>query len=82
MTQEPRNDSAFTGDLLGAFRTHYSRFEHAVREVMSNPTDSTVLARLGDDLDEFARLAIAVSNVITIITIVAVKICSPECPYL
>lgn len=57
----------FSGDLLGAFRTHYLRFEGAVREALLYPTDSTVLARLGDDLDEFASLAIAVSNVIFII---------------
>lgn len=50
------------GDLLAAFRIHYHRFEQAVIEALSNPTDSTVLARLGDDLDEFATLATQVSQ--------------------
>jgi hypothetical protein len=49
------------GDLLAAFRIHYRQFEQAVTEALSNPTDSTVLARLGDDLDEFATLATQVS---------------------
>jgi len=48
-------------DLLSAFRTHYHRFEHAIQEASVNPTDSTVLARLGDDLDEFASMVIEVS---------------------
>ena len=48
-------------DLLSAFRIHYRRFEHAIQEASVNPTDSTVLARLGDDLDEFANLVIEVS---------------------
>jgi len=43
-------------DLLSAFRIHYSRFEHAIQEAWVNTTDSTVLARLGDDLDEFTNL--------------------------
>lgn len=46
------------GDLLAAFRIHYRRFEQAIVDALSNPTDVTVLARLGDDLDEFALLAI------------------------
>lgn len=48
-------------DLLVAFRTHYERFERAVGDVLLSPTDPTVLARLGDDLDEFAALANEVS---------------------
>jgi hypothetical protein len=56
------DNGAFSGDLLGAFHIHYSQFENAVREVMLYPTDSTVLTRLGDDLDEFASLAIEVGN--------------------
>lgn len=53
------NNSGSAGDLdlLAAFRTHYVQFEQAVRDVLLNPTDPTVLARLGDDLDEFAVLA-------------------------
>jgi hypothetical protein len=45
-------------DLLVAFRTVYHQFEQAIRDVLLNPTDSTILAQLGDDLDEFAVLAI------------------------
>lgn len=44
------------GDLLGAFCTVYRRYHHLVLEVTSNPTDSTVLARLGDELDEYLAL--------------------------
>lgn len=50
-----------SNELLDAFRVHYTRFEHAVHEVLQNYTDSTVLARLGDDLDEFGALANEVS---------------------
>lgn len=50
------------GSLLAAFRLHYRRFEQAVAEALINPTDSTVLARLGDDIDEFATLASQVSQ--------------------
>ena len=64
MAEEFDDSNEFSGDLLGAFRTHYSWFENAVREALLSPTDSTILARLGDDLDEFANLAIAVSNII------------------
>lgn len=44
-------------DLLAAFRIHYHQFEQAVAEVLSSPTDSTVLGQLGDDLEEFTFLA-------------------------
>ncbi|KAK6987992.1 hypothetical protein R3P38DRAFT_2778684 [Favolaschia claudopus] len=43
--------------LLNAFRTHYHRFAAAVTDLSTNPTDATVVARLGDDLDEFAAMA-------------------------
>ncbi|KAJ7473885.1 hypothetical protein B0H11DRAFT_2429821 [Mycena galericulata] len=42
--------------LLDAFRTHYSRFQTTVTDITHNPTDAVVIARLGDDLDEFARM--------------------------
>jgi hypothetical protein len=45
-----------SSDLLIAFQTHYHRFEHAINDALLNPTDSTVLARLGDDLDKFSNL--------------------------
>ena len=44
------------GDLLGAFRTVYRRYHHLVLKVTSNPTDSTVLTRLSDELDEYLVL--------------------------
>lgn len=43
-------------DLLDAFRHHYFRYEAIVREATTQATDSTVLARIGDDLDEYATL--------------------------
>lgn len=48
-------------DLLGAFRLHYNRFERAITDAHTNSTDPTVLARLGDDLDEFLALVTQVS---------------------
>jgi hypothetical protein len=50
------------GELLAAFRNTYQQYEQAVRVALLNPTDPTVLARLGDDLDGFATLAIEVSR--------------------
>jgi hypothetical protein len=43
-------------ELLSAFRTHYYRFEQAVNEAKAVSADSNVLARLGDDLDEYSGL--------------------------
>ena len=43
-------------DLLDAFRYHYLRYETIVREAITHTTDSTVLARIGDDLDEYATI--------------------------
>ena len=57
---EEHPPSLIPDELLGAFRTHYWRYEHLVREATSNPTDSTVLARLGDELDEYIALVIEV----------------------
>ncbi len=51
-------------DLLDAFRNHYYRFEAIVREVTTQATDSTVLARIGDDLDEYAVLLAEVTQFI------------------
>ncbi|KAF8882085.1 hypothetical protein BD779DRAFT_1394954, partial [Infundibulicybe gibba] len=42
--------------LLNAFRAHYHHFDQAVQEAMAGSADSVVLARLGDDLDEYAAL--------------------------
>ena len=43
-------------ELISAFHTHYYRFEQAVHEAMAVSADSNVLARLGDDLDEYSSL--------------------------
>ncbi|KAF8184260.1 hypothetical protein K438DRAFT_1594782, partial [Mycena galopus ATCC 62051] len=43
-------------ELLDAFRSHFQRFQTLVTDVVQNPTDAVVIARLGDDLDEFADL--------------------------
>lgn len=43
-------------DLLDAFRHHYFRYEAIVRDAITHATDSTVLARIGDDLDEYSTL--------------------------
>ncbi|KAF7311754.1 hypothetical protein MIND_00185800 [Mycena indigotica] len=42
--------------LLQAFYTHFNRFKTAVADIVSTPTDAVVIARLGDDLDEFAAI--------------------------
>jgi hypothetical protein len=47
-------------DLIAAFRTHYYRFVKSVEEVALSPTDSTVLNRLGDQIDEYRALVIQV----------------------
>ncbi|KAJ7199943.1 hypothetical protein GGX14DRAFT_372621 [Mycena pura] len=43
-------------ELLDAFRTHYNRLQNSVADIIQNPTDAVVIARLGDDLDEFMQL--------------------------
>ena len=48
--------------LLDAFRTHYHRFAAAVTSLATDPTDAIVIARLGDDLDEFAAIVQEVST--------------------
>ena len=40
--------------LLTAFRLHYHRFDRTIHEILAAPTDSVVLARLGDDVDEYS----------------------------
>ncbi|KAJ7686979.1 hypothetical protein B0H14DRAFT_2421901 [Mycena olivaceomarginata] len=42
--------------LLDAFRLHYNRFQDAVTAIIQTPTDAVVIARLGDDLDEYIQL--------------------------
>src|ERR1700743_1111684 len=48
--------------LLNAFRTHYTRFQTLISELDGTTTDATVIARLGDDLDEFTGLVEEVSS--------------------
>lgn len=43
-------------DTLNAFRTHYYRYFQAVHDAANSGADSTVLERLGDDLDAFADM--------------------------
>lgn len=43
-------------ELLEAFRSHYERFQTSITDIVQNPTDAVVIARLGDDLDEFAGM--------------------------
>ena len=47
-------------ELLTAFWTHYHHLEHLVTEATTHATDSTVLTRLGDKLDEYINLVIQV----------------------
>ena len=42
--------------LLSAFRAHFHCYSRAIHEAIHSSADSTVLARLGDDLDEFSQL--------------------------
>ncbi len=42
--------------LVSAFRSHFHHYSQAIHEAVQNSADSTVLARLGDDLDEFSQL--------------------------
>ena len=53
------------GNLLAAFQTQYSTFELAIQDTLLDPTDSTVIARLGDDLNEFTVMVSEVSHQIT-----------------
>ncbi|KAJ7670248.1 hypothetical protein B0H17DRAFT_948902 [Mycena rosella] len=42
--------------LLNAFRSHYTGFQTSVAAIVQTPTDSVVIARLGDNLDEYVQL--------------------------
>lgn len=54
--QPSRALGLWQADLLNAFRAHYHRFTQVVHEAITSHADSTVLARLGDDLDEYLVL--------------------------
>lgn len=49
-------------ELLAEFRRRYHRFGEAIVEASENGSDSNVLERLGDDLDEYLVLANQVSR--------------------
>jgi hypothetical protein len=55
-------------DLISAFRTHYYRFEQAVQEASAVLADSNVLARLGDDLDEYSDLVTQVCAAVLLLS--------------
>lgn len=48
--------SAAAAELLDAFRQHYRSFEEKVTAATGGGMDSTVLWRLGDDLQQFTSL--------------------------
>lgn len=48
-------------ELLDAFRSNYHCYERLVMEAVTHATDSTILARLGDELDEYLNLVNEVS---------------------
>ena len=48
-------------NLLTAFQTQYNTFELAIQGALLDPTDSTVIARPDDDLDEFTVMVGEVS---------------------
>lgn len=43
-------------NLLNAFRSQYHQLQAQVQSTLSAPTDSTVLERLGDQVDTFQRI--------------------------
>jgi hypothetical protein len=52
-----------SGALLTAFRLQYHRFDRSIHEILAAPTDSVVLARLGDDVDEYSVIVNEVHQV-------------------
>ena len=49
-------------ELANAIRQHYHRFVASIRGVIEDNADSTVLVRLGDDLDEYLAIVNEVSK--------------------
>ena len=39
-----------------SFRHHYHRFDRTIHEILAVLTDSVILARLGDDIDEYTAI--------------------------
>ncbi|KAI0313030.1 hypothetical protein OF83DRAFT_1066225, partial [Amylostereum chailletii] len=50
------NPGVVVSNLLSAFRTHYHNFDSRLQEALLHSTDSTMLERLRDDLDEFVSI--------------------------
>ena len=57
MSGEPNGST----ELLTAFQAHYHQFAQAVHNALQSAADAIVLARLGDDVDEYASLVHKVS---------------------
>jgi hypothetical protein len=76
LQQPPEN---YNDGLLLAFRIHYRGFEQAVQEAMLNPTDPTVLARLGDSVDEFMIRVSEVSTISFVFTLKCTNLDDLEC---
>lgn len=60
---QPSSSDVYSSDdgLLEAFRANYFRFEQAIHNAVTETYDSVVLARLGDDVDEYLSIANEVS---------------------
>lgn len=54
-------DPSATNGLLEAFRAHYAQFQTLVTQVYTEETDPFLLQLLGEDLEEFYRIADQVS---------------------
>jgi len=59
---EARHDFPEADVLINAFRAHYQHFVTDIHQAVESNTDSVVLARLGDDLDEYYNLVLEVSH--------------------
>ena len=56
----PMESHTNLSDLIAAFRSYYYQFVKSVEEAAILPTDSTVLNRLGDRIDEYQAVLIQV----------------------
>lgn len=51
-----QNPNERTEQLVQAFRIHYHNLLRRVEDVLEAQSDTTVVARIGDDLDAFTAL--------------------------
>lgn len=49
-----------SSELLQAFRRYYNGFVQSIHDAIHSSADSTVLERLGDDLDRYLELVLEV----------------------